>query len=282
MLNEAEKEKKEGDEGAENELADSPDLDRDDDSAEFAFEDAMDQPYEGEDFDAEEAPKAEQFNFDQIIEKIENPQNVKKSFELRCQNDDDDDIFIVHDGEGEGDGEKDDQEDLFLEPPSMSFNIIDENKKDVEEAEKNQDVVSPTGEFEKIEFNPKDFQDSIGPNAEKSGEFNPFIDNLANSEAVPQTQKLEQVLIQDNYVGEVGKNDKGALTQKLEAHAKRSPSDMLSQSASLPASSSEATDPLKLEDAAAKKSSTMHQENLKKRRQKKGQNLSIHQFDEAT
>lgn len=42
-----------------------------------------------------------QFNFDDIIKKIENPSNIKKSFELRCRNDDDDEIFIVHDGEEE-------------------------------------------------------------------------------------------------------------------------------------------------------------------------------------
>jgi hypothetical protein len=56
---------------------------------------------------------------------------VKKSFELRYHNDDEDDeIFIVHDGEEEGEAENDEQDNLFMEPPSLSFNIIDD--KDLE------------------------------------------------------------------------------------------------------------------------------------------------------
>ena len=111
---------------------------------EFAFEDAIDQPLEEEAVKKEEggveatgdetAEKTgeEPFNFDQIIEKFENPKNVKKSFEIRYQNDDDDDIFIVHDGEEEGEAKpnEDDQDDLFLDNQNLNFNIIDEAPKD--------------------------------------------------------------------------------------------------------------------------------------------------------
>lgn len=90
MLNEAEDRKKlkdkEGGIGQENEKVANQDLDleRDDDSMEFAFEDAIDQPLDEEDFKTADSGKSqEQLNFDQIIEKIENPKNVKKSFELR-------------------------------------------------------------------------------------------------------------------------------------------------------------------------------------------------------
>lgn len=156
IIEQAKKEKEAG-------ANDGIDLDRDDDSAEFAFEDAIDQPLEDDDLKTTEAEKSqEKFNFDQIIEKIENPQNVKKSFELRYQNDDDDDIFIVHDGEEEDEGEKeDDQDNLFMEPPSMSFNIIEENgeekAKESQKEEQDEGRTSPTGEFEKIEFSLKDF-----------------------------------------------------------------------------------------------------------------------------
>lgn len=82
---------------------------------EFDFEDAIDQPLDEEELKAtvsqdKSATHDQQFNFDQIIEKIENPKNVKKSFELRYQNDDDDDIFIVHDGEEEGECEKEENQ----------------------------------------------------------------------------------------------------------------------------------------------------------------------------
>ena len=45
---------------------------------------------------------------DSIMEKFENPEKVKKSFEIKYQNDDDDEIFIVHDEEDE------DQDSLFI------------------------------------------------------------------------------------------------------------------------------------------------------------------------
>lgn len=121
------------------------------------------------------------------------------------------------------------------------------------------------------------------------GDLNPFKDTLANSEAVPTTQKLvEQVQIQDNYVGQANMNDESTLTQKLAPFAKKKPAEMLSQSVKLPTDNKDSGEQLSSEpvanqeESAAKKSSTTHQQNLKKRRQKKGQNLSIHQFDEAT
>ena len=151
---------------------------------EFDFEDAIDQQLDEEELQTYEThKKQEHFNFEQIIEKIENPKNVKKSFELRYQNDDDDEIFIVHDGEEEGEQEKDDQDNLFLEPPSLSFNIIDENKNEGSKA-----ATSPSGEFEKIEFSLKDFHDATDqeePMEQSPIQFNPFADTLANSEAIP-------------------------------------------------------------------------------------------------
>ena len=49
------------------------------------------------------------------MEKFNDPKNVKKSFEIKVENDDDDEIFIVHDAEDE-DGQE--QDDLFVTPPS--------------------------------------------------------------------------------------------------------------------------------------------------------------------
>lgn len=45
------------------------------------------------------------------MEKFENPDKIKKSFEIKYQNDDDDEIFIVHE-------EEDDQDSLFVTGPS--------------------------------------------------------------------------------------------------------------------------------------------------------------------
>ena len=100
-------------------------------------------------------------------------------------------------------------------------------------------IVSPEGEFEKIEY--KDFHDATdGELASSKGDFNPFKDTLANSEAIPQTKKLvEQVKIQEDYVNEVvNKNDETTMTQKLAPHAKKNPADILSQSVKLPPTSS--------------------------------------------
>jgi hypothetical protein len=47
-------------------------------------------------------------DLDLIMEKFENPEKIKKSFEIKYQNDDDDEIFIVHDEED------DDQDSLFV------------------------------------------------------------------------------------------------------------------------------------------------------------------------
>ena len=49
-------------------------------------------------------------DLDLIMEKFENPEKIKKSFEIKYQNDDDDEIFIVHD-------EDDDQDSLFVSDP---------------------------------------------------------------------------------------------------------------------------------------------------------------------
>jgi hypothetical protein len=45
------------------------------------------------------------------MEKFENPEKIKKSFEIKYLNDDDDEIFIVHDEE------EDDQDSLFVTDP---------------------------------------------------------------------------------------------------------------------------------------------------------------------
>lgn len=47
--------------------------------------------------------------FAQMMENLENPANVKKSFETKVENDDDDEIFIVHEEEDEN------QDSLFAE-----------------------------------------------------------------------------------------------------------------------------------------------------------------------
>ena len=46
-------------------------------------------------------------DLDEIMEKFDNPNKIKKSFEVKYQNDDDDEIFIVHD-------EEDDQDQFFV------------------------------------------------------------------------------------------------------------------------------------------------------------------------
>lgn len=112
--------------------ADNDDFERDQEAdidIDFGFEDAIDKPIE--DIEAtkvdEDGDCDKQFNFDDIIKKIENPSNVKKSFELRCRNDDDDEIFIVHDAEEDQEQPADkDQDHLFCQTPSLTFNIIDE------------------------------------------------------------------------------------------------------------------------------------------------------------
>ena len=52
---------------------------------------------------------------------------------MRYQNDDDDDeIYIVNDGDEDDQGDNE-QNDLFMDPPSLSFNIIED--KDVTKQE---------------------------------------------------------------------------------------------------------------------------------------------------
>ena len=49
------------------------------------------------------------------MEKFNDPKNVKKSFEIKVENDDDDEIFIVHDMDDE---EGQEQDNLFVTAPS--------------------------------------------------------------------------------------------------------------------------------------------------------------------
>lgn len=219
MLNEAESRARKAKWDGGREEEDNDDLERqaagDEEDFDFGFQDAIDKPIEeieggvsgtGLELGQANTDADKQFNFDDIIKKIENPSNVKKSFELRCRNDDDDEIFIVHDGEEEEeeDDEADDQDNLFVESPSLTFNIINDDKeKKKKEAEKEakketqtfQDALgSPSGGFEKIEFDFKDFTDAQdGQENHNGSSFNPFADTLANSEALPVTQKLVSV-----------------------------------------------------------------------------------------
>jgi len=90
-----------------------------------------------------------------------------------------------------------------MEPPSLTFNIIDEDHKErgTQQAKEddNNSSSSPTADFEKIEFNLKDFHDARdgteSPSPKSFKSFNPFKDTLANSEAIPMTQKLIEVEI---------------------------------------------------------------------------------------
>lgn len=66
------------------------------------------------------------------------------------------------------------------------------------------------------------------------------------------------------------------MTQKLANQDKKGANEVLSQSMRVQ------SEKLEDEQSADKMSSTQHQQNLKKRKQKKGGNLSIHKFDEAT
>ena len=92
---------------------------------------------------------------------------------MKVENDDDDEIFIVHE-EGEEGAE---QENLFVDGADFqNFDDIDqENDKKGDDAA----VLSPTIE-------------------------NPFVDNLANSENLPATQKLD-VKINDDYLAQYSK-----------------------------------------------------------------------------
>lgn len=54
-----------------------------------------------------------------MLDKFNDPKNVKKSFEVKIENDDDDEIFIVHD-EGDENDVQQDQDNLFI---SASSNV---------------------------------------------------------------------------------------------------------------------------------------------------------------
>ena len=95
---------------------------------------------------------------DEMVKKLENPKDVKKSFETKIENEDDDEIFIVHE---EGDGD-DNQDSLFAEGAFQSFN------------EESAEVSQPS-------------QPPMEKKASTESTENPFKDNLANSEALPQT-----------------------------------------------------------------------------------------------
>jgi hypothetical protein len=95
------------------------------------------------------------------MEKFENPAKIKKSFEIKYQNDDDDEIFIVHDEE------EDDQDCLFVSDPKS--------------------LLSQSEQIKTETLNP--FVDNLAN-----------IDNLANSEVLPEISNKLDVLINDNYI----------------------------------------------------------------------------------
>ena len=64
-------------------------------------------------FKVEEEPELRP-DLDEIMQKFDDPKKVKKSFEIKYQNDDDDEIFIVHD-------EDDDQ--ASSKSPHFNFNL---------------------------------------------------------------------------------------------------------------------------------------------------------------
>lgn len=82
---------------------------------------------------------------------------------------------------------------------------------------------------------------------------NPFKDTLANSDILPETKKLDTVIV-DNYM-DTQASRLGSFTQKM-AESK--------------------------DDDSLLAVTSKHQENIMKRRGRKKQNLSIHQLDETT
>merc|ERR1711935_570279 len=102
-----------------------------------------------------------------LVKKLLDENQTKKSFEMKIENDDDDEIFIVHE---EGD---ENQNDLFVDGAGFQdFGDAENEKKEIKNVEGTE--TSPTIE-------------------------NPFVDNLANSENLPVTQKLD-VKINDDYL----------------------------------------------------------------------------------
>lgn len=62
-------------------------------------------------------PKKEQ----NLVEKLLDENQTKKSFEMKVENDDDDEIFIVHEEEGD----EDKQENLFVDGAFQNFDEVD-------------------------------------------------------------------------------------------------------------------------------------------------------------
>ena len=98
----------------------------------------------------------------------------------------------------------DEQDDLFVQPSSI-INLDNEESKDEATS-----PLSPSG-FEKIDLDSPDQdiknEEVISPDHSVE---NPFERNLANSESMPATQKLD-VVIKDNYMGETQPNDDALL-----------------------------------------------------------------------
>ena len=144
-----------------------------------------------------------------LVEKLLDENQTKKSFEMKVENDDDDEIFIVHEEDD------DNQDHLFAEGAFQNFDDVNEETKNSEETKK--ESQSPT---------------TVS---------NPFVDNLANSENLPVTQKLE-VKINDDYLAQYNNQNEESESNKR------------------------------------------HNAKIQQRKNLRGkkQNISIHQFDEAT
>lgn len=144
-----------------------------------------------------------------LVEKLLDENQTKKSFEMKVENDDDDEIFIVHEEDD------DNQDHLFAEGAFQNFDDINEESKNSEDTKR--ESQSPT---------------TVS---------NPFVDNLANSENLPVTQKLE-VKINDDYLAQYNNHNEESESNKR------------------------------------------HNAKIQQRKNLRGkkQNISIHQFDEAT
>lgn len=69
----------------------------------------------------EQMPEAPKEDF---LEKLHDPKNIKRSFELKVENDDDDDIFIVHE-------EEEDQNSLFVEGSNTHFTFEEDKDENI-------------------------------------------------------------------------------------------------------------------------------------------------------
>ena len=138
------------------------------------------------------------------MKEFENPANVKKSFEMRLKGDSSDEgneVYIVQD---EAD---DEQNNLFVEPTDMQFDEDNKDGKDSDEKQqpKRKKRLSSSDDFEKIEHPDKEL---MMTNTE-----NPFKNTLANSDVLPETKKLDTVIV-DNYL-DTQASRMGSFTQKL-------------------------------------------------------------------